>query len=447
MFNKRWCIYLCFLFNSGCFLTGPTYHRPSVPVPTKWSAVKNVTIKDNSNLPHLKWWRDFQSEELNTLIQKALVSNNQLNQALANIEYAHSELNQVKLDWLPSMSLFGGLSQFPMYGNPGTFLVAFPVYALNVIQQYYQQKSAQAMFEASVYAKDSARLTVISQVAASFFTLIAQKEAIILYKKLIHDYAIYVNLVKSQYRHGLTSEDTIEQLNSQIKQIQSLMDITKHNTIVSTNALRYLLNENPGNIRVKTSFPSIDTNKVIPANLPTQVLQNRPDIRQAEATLKAANAHVGAISATLLPSVSLGGYLGYAQRFKNPTILGQAFLSGPVIDLPIFAAIHAGKAQYKALCIQYVDTIRQALRDVDNDLSAYSAYSNQLSHNSEAFEDERRRCRLVSARFRNGLSSQLDVMKCQIKLDQFALVINQYKLTKMLTIVTLYQDLAGGYRA
>jgi multidrug efflux system outer membrane protein len=444
LFDKRLLIFSCFLLLSSCFLFGPTYKKPQLNIPLQWPNQQAIKINENIYLPDLVWWKLFDSPELNALIIKALKRNGEPNTALANIEYAQSQLLEIKLSWLPTLSLFAGYSQFPILGNPGLNIIAFPLYIVNIIQQYKQQKGAKARYEASIYARDCIKLSIIAQVSTAFFALLQQEKALTIHQDLMKDYQTYLKLVQNQYKNGLTSLDSIDMLQSQIKETESQIDITKHNIIVSKNALHYLVNDNPGELVINKTFDSINTNGVIPGELPVCVLTNRPDIRRAEALLRAANADVGAAIAAYLPSISLGAFLGTSSR-QGGIYLAQAGMSTPVIDLPIFAQVKGSKASYKVAYINYIVAVRAALRDVANDLSAYTAYSDQLKNNLSALESKKQHCYLVEKRYSHGISDKLELMQCKIIVDQFNLLVNKNKLEKMTAIVTLYQDLAGGY--
>ncbi|MFO2975961.1 efflux transporter outer membrane subunit [Legionella pneumophila serogroup 3] len=446
MYRKRWLILLCALLNNGCLWLGSEYRKPHVNTPQKWPHKYSIQTEQAAYLPDLHWWKQFNSKELNASIQKALQNNHQIHLAMANIESAQGQLQQIQLSWLPNLTGLAGYTQFPVLGNPGTTAIAYPAYIINIFQQYKQQKSAQAILEASIYAQYSARLVVIAQTAASFFTLVAQNEALHLYNKLLKDYRTYLKLTQSQYRSGLISLDNITQIKSHIQRIEAQIKVVQHNIVVTKNALHFLFNENPGDVETKTLFENIDSNQLIPGNLPASVLRVRPDIHEAEALLKAAHADVGAITANLLPGINLGAYLGEGSNVDGAIKLGQAYLNGPIIDLPLFAQVDVSKARYKAIYIKYITTIRKALRDVANDLSAYSTSSQQLNNNLSALSDEKQQCHLAEVRYRHGIDDYLNLIKCQILLDEFKLVINQNKLEKLLSIVTLYQDLGGGYR-
>ncbi len=445
----KYCLFILGLFSiliSGCSLN-PDYAKPEVRIPEQWSSHdKHIIMTDSVRLPELAWWQQFDDPQLNNLIQEALQQNNDVHLALANLENAQAELKQVQLNWIPGVSVWTGYSQMPNLGNPGSFFGVFPLYAINIFQQIKQQKSAEYQLEASEYAKDSVRLTVIGQVSASYFTLLAQTQSLQYEQALLKNNQNLLELYQSQYRFGIISQDDIEKQKSQIQQIQSQIAITQHNIFVSKNALHFLLNQNPGNMLLKNSFKNIDSNTIIPGNLPASVLNNRPDIQASEALLKAATANIGVASSNLLPSIRLDSFLGDSEIVNGYSTLNEAYTSIPVLEPTVFGQIKSSQAEYKAGYIQYINTIRKALQSVDNDLSAYSAYTQQLESNQLAWTNEMKECQLVNSRYRHGIDSQVEVIQCQIKLDDFSLLLNQNKLEKMMTIVALYQDLAGGYR-
>lgn len=437
------------LFLIGVFLQGclsPRQNQPSLQVPKKWpQQTTQVKMDDRIDLPDMAWWRQLNNPELDQMIQQALRNNNSIHIAAANLQYAQAQLKQVKLNWIPGMNILSGYSQMPNLGDPGAFVALFPQYVLNIFQQIKQQKSAKYQVEASSHAQDGIRLVLIGQVSASYFTLLAQREAQQIYQRLLHDENKLISLYQSQYRAGLISKDKIDILSSQIKQTQSQYVITQHNIIVSQNTLHFLLNQNPGTLPFKVSFNQLNDLMIVPGNLPATVLKNRPDVREAEAKLKAANVDIGVAWANLLPSVRLDSLLGFSQISNGAFTLNEAYINTPAINPPVFGLIQASKARSQAIYYAYLDTVKKALQEVDNALSAYSAYSEQLLKNQSGFLDEKKRCALVDSRYRRGIVSLSEVVSCQIKLDYFKLVINQNKLEKMLTLVVLFQDLGGGY--
>lgn len=161
--------------------------------------------------------------------------------------------------------------------------------------------------------------------------------------------------------------------------------------------------------------------------------------------IESAQGQLQQVQLSWLPNLT--GLAGYTQFpvLGNPGTTAIAY-PAYIINLPLFAQDDVSKAQYKAIYIKYITTIRKALRDVANDLSAYSTSSQQLNNNLSALSDEKQQCHLAEVRYLHGIDGYLNLIKCQILLDEFKLVINQNKLEKLLSIVTLYQDLGGGYR-
>lgn len=424
----------------------PAHKRPPVNIIETWPSITHFKVNDNISLPELTWWKQFNSPELNCFMIKALHENNDINVAIANMDEARHQLEAVKLGWLPSMNLLGGYTQFPIFGNPGTTIIAFPLYAINLIKQYQEQKTAKRLFLASIYAKDAAKLTLIAEVSTAYFTLLAQNEELMLDKQLLNHHRKYLKLVQSQYQHGLSPPDRIDEIRNEISGIQARIDVIGHNIVMSKNALHYLLNENPGDIHIKKTFAEIKTDNIIPGNLPATVLRHRPDVRQSEATLAAAYTNIGAVTAALLPEIHLGAFVGEGSNFSSPIRLGEAIALTPIVQFPTFAKIAASSAKYRALCFKYTETIRKALRDVYNDLSAYKAYTNQLDHLQAALNYEEKHCNLAAKRYQHGLTDDVELVRCHIRLDNLKIRISRSKLEKMTAIVTLYQDLAGGYR-
>lgn len=436
-------IAFCFLLASGCT---STYQTPKVAVPKQWPHDHMHTTRSNVPLKKMQWWQQYHQPTLNRLIKRAVLQNNDIHQAIANIEYAQAQLQEIKLNWLPNATLMAGVSQFPILANPGGFGLIAPLYVINIFQQYQQQKSGQQLLEASLYAKDCAILMVISTVATSYFTLLAEQEAAFLYEQLIKDEAHHLALTKSQYYAGLISDDDVQRIESQLEQTKALLDITLHNIVVSKNALHFLLNENPGEFKIQESFQSIHDSALMPNLIPVNVLHQRPDIRQQEAVLKSQYANVGASIANLLPSITLGAYLGAGTTSHGPMNVIESYASIP-INLPFYAQIKVNQAQFKNSYIQYIKTIRMALRDIDNDLSKYHAKQKELAHVKRALAHSSALCNLAAKRLDYGISDDIEVTACMVQVDELKIKLNQSKLQTMLSLVQLYQDLAGGYHA
>ena len=391
--------------------------KSTIKIPRHWP-IQRYSQNKKVDLAQLAWWKQFNNLELNALMKKVLIQNSELKIALTKTEQAD-------------------------IGNPGAIAIAYPTYIINLLQLYKQQKSAKAFYAASIYAQEGVKVALLARTAISYFILLAQIEANTLYQQLIKDSNGYLQALNTQYTSGLIAQDSLVEQQSRIHLIQSQIQIIQYNIITSKNTLHYLFDEDPGDFAIHKRFRQIDSNALIPGNQPLSVLNNRPDIHQAEALLKAAHADIDALKATFFPETKLGAYLGTsgAGRVK----LGQAYIDGPLINLPLFAQIKGAKARDKELYLRYRDTIKAALRDVVNDLAAFSAYSIRLSNNLQALKNAKAQCSMVAIRVSHGLEDSLGSLKCALSVDELALTINQNKLEKMIALVTLYQDLGGGY--
>jgi outer membrane protein, multidrug efflux system len=427
---------------SCCAFKDTIAKKPSLNTLPNWPNAIN-SKSPVVDLPHLYWWQQFHNAELNSFMQKTLANNTDLQVAYTRTMYAMSQIEQIKFSFLPKLNFLVGYSQFPVLGNPASIAMFYPAYLNNLLQSYYKERNAKQVYQASIYQADSIKLAMLSRCAIAFFTLIAQEEDLALHNTLIADYAQYLHLTEQQYKSGLISYDNIANIESKIKILNSDVDLIQHNIVLSTNALHYLFNEDPGKLHLHTKFSAINSDAIIPGNLPVSVLKSRPDIKEQGALLKAAMANLDAAEASFFPKVNLGAYLGAVS--PGPLHLKEAYLVGPAIDMENFSAVDSADFQHKAQYLTYEGKVKQALAEVSNDFSAYFSYKNRLDNNTLAMQDKKQSCSFAQARVSSGLSDGFELISCQLELDLFAITLNHNKLDKMLKLVNLYQDLGGGY--
>jgi multidrug efflux system outer membrane protein len=439
----KWLPLLSILILSGCqFNSSPK--KLAIPIPAQWPKNNLKTSGKSVYLPKLYWWKKFHNHELNKLIVKARQSNNRVQLALTNIESAQSELQRVRWEWFPKVTMFGGYTEFPVFGNPGTMAIAYPSFIVNIFKLYHQQQQARAELEATVNNKYNVELLIIAETVSSYFTLLAQIERLKLNQQLLKELKEFYNLANRQFRSRLISFDRLTEIKLQMMQLQGQISVIEHNIFVSKNALHFLLNENPGALDIAHTFADIHDNALIPSNIPASVLCTRPDVREAHARLQSAAASVNIAVGGLFPLVNLGAFLGHGSKVGKIS-LGQAFLQEDLINLPLLAEISKTKAQCRAAVISYVATVRQALQEASNGLSAYAAYQQQLLHFENSLNELEQQCRLIDSRFRYGLEDKVKLTECRVHLTELRLIINQKKLDKLFALVNLYLALGGGY--
>lgn len=428
------------------------YYAPSTQSSAEtWNDQDSHYQNTDINLPYLAWWEKFDDPTLNELIERGLVQNNNINIAMGNVEAAHGELKRVKLNWIPSASTNFGYSSFPNLGYPGVLFAVIPTYTLNIFTQIKEQKKAQYELQANKAARDAVKLAVIGQIASSYFNYIAQVEQLKLYNQLEKDLTQLVNISSNIYEGGLTSRVNFAQKRHELYLIRAEKRVVQQNIIISQNALRYLLNENPQTIPLTHQFSELDGNQIVVGALPLTVLENRPDMMQAANELRASNEGIGLAFSNLLPSVQLSLARGSIATTPNGYDFGQALnfnqalLQVPLLQPSVLGEISKAKGLNKASYYRYLDTLRKILRDVNNDMSAHDLYTQRLMDSIHAKNDEERVYKLDDELYKSGINSYMQLLESKILVDHLLIQVNQNKLDQFITIVNLYQDLGGGY--
>jgi outer membrane protein TolC len=445
-----------FLLISIVLLGCSSYQKTDVTVNNRWSVSDRNLILSESNLPYLAWWQGFNDPLLNQLIESGMVNNNTLNMSRGHIEAAAGELKKIQFQWIPDINVLLGYSNNPATGFPGLLALLAPNYTLNVFSQIKQQKRAEYELAAAKAEDDSVKLTIISQISASYFTYQAELEHKELLQTLVEDINQLAKIANKLYAGGLSSVINFEELQSQVNLIQGEQEIVEQNLVVSRNALRYLINQNPGTLTPLRNFTQINNPGLIPGALPLTVLENRPDLQLAENELHASNEGIGLATSQLLPTLQLdfiGGPVAgnNSYHFPNPITtnvvdFNDELLKIPAFKMSTFGEIAKAKGLNKVSYYNYVDVLQKALRDTTNALSANTRLNNKLQQTTTATQHLSKAYALNQALYRQGILSVLDTLHSKIALDRIHIALNQDKLQQLLTVVKLYQELAGGYK-
>ncbi|MDC0534437.1 TolC family protein [Francisellaceae bacterium] len=439
------------LLLSGCFLMGPDYKKPDADVPQEWISEINHVEKNSVNLPYLAWWESYNDPTLNELIAEALKANNDIQIAFANLEAAHGQLDEVELGWLPTFSFQGGFSQMPNLGNPGTYIAVFPAYIINLFTQYKKQQYAELNVELAEFAVSAVKLDIISEVTRSYFIYLSQEY---LYSEIVNlenTISDLLELTNAELVIGLNNDLSITPLKVQLYNIRAQEEIFKHNIIASSNALRFLLNKNPGEIIHEKTFSELKVMLVDYVNIPTTVLADRPDVAYAETNLKMANTAIGIASSSFLPSINLMDFLGYASpeagEWRKPTegINLEQAIATIDIDPTVFGEINVREGQYQSAYYEYIKTVRKVLEEVDTAISANNRFTRSYYNQVEAYQAQDAFYALQIGLYESGLASMLPVVLAQSGLIQQQMQLTQNKLQQLLSVVSLYQNLGGGY--
>ncbi len=449
---------------NACALYGPDYKKPVIESGVWYSQDTHNTIESNIYLPNIAWWQNFHDPILNQLMLETINNNNNIQIALGNVEQAKSLLQQVNMNWIPNISANAGYSNLQSVGSANNAPLSIfntqngygagfvPNYSLNILQQLRTQDVYKANLEASIYSKNAIRLTVIGQLVASYFTLLANDEQLKLQTTLTNDTHQQLIIAKAQYQEGYISLLTLQQYEIDYYNAKAQIPIIQNNIIQTQNTIRVLINKNPGYIKRAPSFNNIKFTGLIPINLPSEVLKNRPDILMAEAQLRAANASIGVATTNFFPNITLTGMLGSASNSLNNLFNSsnsfwqeQATINMPLLNLNYWEQIWINKDIYYSTYYNYMQVVRSAFLEVDNNLSNHDKITQSYDMQSIRGISSKAAYDISVSRLHEGLDSNITMLNYKIKYDNIMLSLLAIKLLQMQSIVSLYQALAGGY--
>ncbi len=458
---KSFSYLLMMLWLSGCAVWGPDYEHPSTDAPKGWHTQDPYALGGATKLPEMAWWNKFSDPLLGQLVDRALERNNTVQSALGNVFKAKAILQQIEMNWVPTITAGAGyisteqelnnttLSSLPFPGFTAGFI---PNYSINILQQLRTQEQAQANIDASIAAKNAVRLAIISQMVGTYFTLREEEYRLDLQKKLVTALSEIVTAFETGYREGLISLYVLQQYKMNLANAKAEVPVIEYNIVNLGNTIHVLLNENPGAIAPGKSFMDFEDKGIVSGNIPSTVLRNRPDVIQAEAVLKQSNANIGINTSVFFPTVRLTTPLGLASSTvsnvynqKDSYFQYQGGFSMPVINLGAFGAIKSAKGQYYADYYAYVEVVRKAFASVDSDFSAHQKYTDSLTQMLGFYDATRNKYEYQTTRFREGLVAAPDVLTLRATLNEAGIQVARTKLNQLLSIVRLYQDMGGGY--
>ena len=412
-------------------------------------------LEDTSNadalnrLPYQAWWQDFRDPQLNKLIDKALLYNNDITIAKQSIHVAQAELQTIRLNWLPGVEALAGFSKNPALGNPGLFYGIVPSYYLNFFTLYFQQKTAEFTLKRSKAYSLGVRLTVLGQVVGSYFSLLAWQHQLELLNQIETDANELLTSVAVAKTQGLANELQLLTIRSQLQEVRGLQKQVQNNMVASGNSLHYLINEPPGEFELHRSFISLPSKAVPLSKINTQVIIHRPDVMVAWSSFQAACSGVTVSETQLLPSVTLDYFSGRASfhgRLKTPKRYASYTDVYATLNLSptLFGIILTSKAIFKKSLAEYNNVIQNSLRLIANSIDANQNFMAKYREDQQALDSLIKRYQLQQKLYHKGLISHNDLLygRIEIKQQDFKLTIS--KLEQLLSVVTLYQELAGG---
>ncbi len=458
MMPNRWLAVALGVALGGCAV-GPDYQRPEVPVPPQWE----VSIQTANDLANTAWWEQFRDPELNRLIQTALQDNKDVKIAAARVEEYLGRYGVTRSSQFPQVGANAvgartrsGESTVP----PGTELtndsyqvdlgVAFELDLWGKLRR--ATESARAQLLATEEAKRTVILTLVGQLANSYVLLLDYDQQLTVTRATLKTRSEAVRINGLRFKAGLIGELDYQQAVAEYQNAAVRVPLLERQIAQQENAISLLLGRNPGPIRRGVTLDKLALPEV-PGGLPSDLLERRPDIRQAEQQLIAANAQIGVAKAAFFPAISLTGFLGGASTdlsdlFNGPSRTWQ--FAGQLTQ-PIFTAgklegqLQAAEAVQQLALLNYQQVIQQAFAEVDNSLIAISKLRTQLQDEQAQVKALQRYLDLATLRYRNGYSDYLTVVDAERNLYTAQLQYVQDQGTLYTALIGLYAALGGGW--
>ena len=453
------------LLLAGCAV-GPNYQRPAVSVPDQYRGAQSP---DNASLADTKWFDLFQDEPLKQLVAAALEHNFDLAIASERILEARAQFRIVRAARFPLVTADASYdSQRPSYvgTNPpvpeGSLNFSYAQLGTGLSWELdlwgrirRLNESARAQYLATEEARRGVIVSLIGDVMGGYFTLRERDLELEIGRQTRDTAADSLRLVELRHSRGAATGLDVHQA-EQLLYTATAQIASNHRDIEQAqNAISFLAGRAPGDVSRGKTLDEFKTPPAIPAGLPSSLVDRRPDIREAEQRLVAANAQIGAAKALYFPRISLTAFLGTQSReltnlFTTPALLATA--TSPDAFVPIFnagqtgAAVRLTEAQKRELVVTYRKTIYNALREVSDALTSYGRTREERAQEELLVQALAESTRLSTLRYKGGLDSYLQVLDAQRNLFRGQLTLAQLRLQELLSYVELYRALGGGWQ-
>ena len=449
---------------SGCTM-GPNYRRPTVAAPPTYRglAPDGTAQTETATLGDQKWWDIFQDEQLRTLIRTALQQNYDLRIAASRILEAKAQLGITRADQFPTVSAGAGIAD--VRTAQSKFLPAFETGAgqVNLSAAWELDfwgkfrratEAARANLLASEWARQEVVSTLVANVAAAYFQLRALDLELEISKRTFDSRQESLRLTQILANGGATSLLDVRQAEQLVFTAGAEIPALEQQIEQQENFLSILLGQNPGDITRGETLTEQRQPPQVPPGLPSSLLERRPDIRQAEEQLVAANAEIGVARAAYFPQIVLSGSGGFQSSALTNLFSGPAgaWSFGASLAQPIFtggrlrSGVRLAEAQQQTAALFYQQSIQGAFRSVSDALVAYRKTREFRAQQELLFQSAEDAARLSHMRYTGGATGYLEVLTNETNAFSAELGLAQARLNELLALVQLYQALGGGWQ-
>jgi outer membrane protein, multidrug efflux system len=454
---------IALLLLTGCTL-GPKYKRPTVAVPDAYRGIApDAGSQSSASFGEEKWWDVFQDPQLQALIREALSQNYDVRIAAARVLQAQAVLGITRADQFPTIA--GGVStsnqRFPATAVTPEFETSPSQVNLSLFWELdfwgkfrRATEASRASLLATEWGQKAVVSSLVSNVASAYFQLLELDSEINISRRTLDSRKESLRLVEVRAKGGVTSLIDVRQSEQLVYTAAAAIPDLERRIEQQENLISILLGKNPAPVTRGKALVENPLPPVVPAGLPSSLLERRPDIQSSEQQLVAANARIGVAKAAYFPQITLTAVGGYQSSALTDLFSGPAGLwsFGGQLAQPIFTGgkirsnVRLTEAQQQEAVLVYQQSIQQAFREVSDSLVAYRKNQEFRAQQELLTNSAQDTTRLANMRYQGGATSYLEVLDSDTRYFDAQLGLAQAQLNERLAMVQLYNALGGGWQ-
>jgi multidrug efflux system outer membrane protein len=451
------------VLEAGCMM-GPKYKRPAVDVPQQYRAPAPEQAAQASSLGNEQWWQVYQDPVLTQLIHTAIAQNYDVRIAAARVLEAQAQVGITRANQLPSASVGADVfseqnpkvtNLLPAYQVNGGELNLSVIWNLDFWGKYRRQtEAARAQLLATEWGQRAVISSLVANVATAYFQLRALDSQLEISKSTLGSRQQSLQLTQTLESHGGASGLDVSQAEQLVYTASETIPDLERQIQQQENVLSVLLGDNPQSVPRGRTLIEQPVPQNVPAGLPSELLERRPDVRQVEENMVAANAQIGVAKAAFFPNVSLTGLGGLESNALHQFITqpAETWYGALNVSQPVFeggalrSQLRLARANWQGARLSYKQTVQNALEQVSNSLVASQKDREYREQQELLTQAAQRTDQLSEVLYKNGGASYLQVLTSETNYFSAELNLAGAQLNERLALVQLYQALGGGWQ-
>jgi len=441
---------------AGC-MVGPNFQKSKMQTPDQYRLQTEAT--DTTTLPD--WYSIFTDTVLIGLIDSALLNNPDAQMALSRINESRAYLGMARADLYPSVTLGGAamygntLGSFPTGNTSGAFTAAANINWEIAFWGKYRRASeaALAQLTADEYGMKAIQLSLIAGIAENYYNLLDYKKRLLIAQRTLETRTEFLRIIQERFDKGIVPEIDLNQAQIQEAYAASSIPVYNRSIIFAENALSVLIGKFPQELNTSYSLDNMTVSGKIPVGMPSQLLERRPDILEAEQLLKAQNARIGVAQAMRFPSIGLTGLFGMASADLTAFNAGDALIGSAGASLfgPIFQfgknkrRVEVEKERTEQMRLNYEKAVLSAFQETENALISIQTLQEEKLLVEKQVSASANAAKLSRQRYDGGITSYLEVLEAERTLFDIELYYSDLQKRVLTAYTNLYKTLGGGW--